>query len=401
MRKTTTALLGTLLGALWTATTLAAATFTVVRLTNQTGCSREPSISANGKRIAFASEADLVPPGNVDANFEIFLRDQKKGLTQITTTTGGENRSPKITRNGARIAFLSDRDLVTGGNADANLEVFLFDKKTGIRQVTSTTGCSSQNPVASASGAQIAFASSCDLVSGSNADGSFEVFLFDHKKGFTQISNGSNVSPADDFSSAPAISNGGTRVAFTSNADLVAGGNADENDEIFLFDKKKGLRQITTTTGCFSGAPAVSASATRIAFTSSCDLVPGSNAGGVKQVFLFDVKKGFSQITHAPAPPGPAQDVIPALDAGGKRIAFLSNADLVTGGNTDLNFELFLFIPKTGLLQLSTSTGGQNGVQGGPALSANGKHIVFESTTELTAGSNPDGEGEIYLVNQN
>ena len=206
---------------------------------------------------------------------------------------------------------------------------------------------------------------------------------------------------ADDFSSAPAISNGGTRVAFTSNADLVAGGNADENDEIFLFDKKKGLRQITTTTGCFSGAPAVSASATRIAFTSSCDLVPGSNAGGVKQVFLFDVKKGFSQITHAPAPPGPAQDVIPALDAGGKRIAFLSNADLVTGGNTDLNFELFLFIPKTGLLQLSTSTGGQNGVQGGPALSANGKHIVFESTTELTAGSNPDGEGEIYLVNQN
>jgi Tol biopolymer transport system component len=160
MRKTTTALLGTLLGALWTATTLAAATFTVVRLTNETGCSREPSISANGKRIAFASEADLVPPGNVDANFEIFLRDQKKGLTQITTTTGGENRSPKITRNGARIAFLSDRDLVTRQRR-AGLEVFSSNNKKTLASARYPRRASEPESVASASGTGT-FASSCD-----------------------------------------------------------------------------------------------------------------------------------------------------------------------------------------------------------------------------------------------
>ncbi|CAN5618051.1 hypothetical protein BH20ACI3_BH20ACI3_23260 [soil metagenome] len=47
-------------------------------------------------------------------------------LSPITFTTGGVNTS-SINGDGTRIAFVSNRDLLTGGNTDGNHEIFLYD----------------------------------------------------------------------------------------------------------------------------------------------------------------------------------------------------------------------------------------------------------------------------------
>jgi Tol biopolymer transport system component len=54
----------------------------------------------------------------------MFIFDTTAGFTQVTTTTGGANDEPSINADGTRIAFRSDRD-ITGGNADNNFEIFL------------------------------------------------------------------------------------------------------------------------------------------------------------------------------------------------------------------------------------------------------------------------------------
>ncbi|MHC4182840.1 MAG: TolB family protein, partial [Planctomycetota bacterium] len=89
-------------------------------------------------------------------------------ITQVTTTTGGDNVNPSINADGTRVAFDSDRD-ITGGNADNNNEIFIFDTTTGFTQVTTTTVGSNLRPSINADGTRVAFISRNDITGG-NAD---------------------------------------------------------------------------------------------------------------------------------------------------------------------------------------------------------------------------------------
>lgn len=94
-----------------------------------------PAISQDGARTTFASSDN--PLGtNTDGNSEIFLYDGAK-LVQLTNTVPDDvtgrashgNFLPSISDDGRFIAFSSNRDLVNG-NADGNLEAFVLDAQT-------------------------------------------------------------------------------------------------------------------------------------------------------------------------------------------------------------------------------------------------------------------------------
>src|SRR5215471_5340353 len=91
-----------------------------------------PAITQDGSHIAFASTDDPLST-NGDGNSEIFLFDSSR-LVQITNTSPGGltdrtrngNFQPSISDDGRFIAFSSNRDL-TSQNADGNLEIFVYD----------------------------------------------------------------------------------------------------------------------------------------------------------------------------------------------------------------------------------------------------------------------------------
>jgi len=105
-----------------------------------------PGISQDGSHIAFASTSD--PLGkNLDGNSEIFLFDVNT-LKQITDTTPASaatrvqdgNFQPSISDDGRFIAFSSNRNLANQ-NGDANLEAFVFDTfSQTFTQITNTVG---------------------------------------------------------------------------------------------------------------------------------------------------------------------------------------------------------------------------------------------------------------------
>ncbi|KAB2958953.1 MAG: hypothetical protein F9K13_12050, partial [Candidatus Methylomirabilis oxygeniifera] len=136
-------------------------------------------LSADGTRIAFVSNRNLTPDGNQDGNEEIFLWTTGVGFTQITNTTGGASFEPSLSADGTRIAFVSNRNLTPDGNQDGNEEIFLWTTGVGFTQITNTAGGISLEPSLSADGTRIAFTSYNDLTPGSpgNADGSEEIFL--------------------------------------------------------------------------------------------------------------------------------------------------------------------------------------------------------------------------------
>jgi len=102
---------------------------TLTQITNSSGClgSFDPGLSADGTRMVFASTCDLTGD-NPAGNWEIFQYESTRHeLAQITSSVSSGclgSFAPTVSADGRRIAFKSYCDL-TGGNADHNLEIFL------------------------------------------------------------------------------------------------------------------------------------------------------------------------------------------------------------------------------------------------------------------------------------
>lgn len=195
--------------------------------------------------------------------------------------------------------------------------------------------------------------------------------------------------------STTSVSADGSRMAFESDRDLV-GDNADGNAEIYLFDADPPLlTQVTDTTAPASNhSPSTSADGTRLVFSSNADLA-GANAGANPEIFLFEAGTGdFAQLTTTPAL---VVNDSPSLSADGARLVFRSSGDL-TGDNPDGNTELFLFeIGTASLAQITDTTDDAAGPadNGSASSNADGTRLVFRSNANL-AGSNPDGNSELF-----
>jgi len=348
----------------------------------------KPSISADGTRIVFSSDRDLTG-GNPDFNQELFLYNSlTNSVTQVTNTTGGGSGEPSLSADGARIAFVSDRDLI-GGNADANFEVFIYDANTNtFAQVTNTMGLfGNSTPWTNVDGTRIAFESDRNLTGG-NADANVEVFIYHvNTNTFTQVTN----TTAHENLRVYSISANGTRIAIESQRNLT-GGNADLNNEIFLYDATTNIiTQVTNTSLRDSYEPKINADGTRIAFDSYNDLT-GGNADLNGEVFFYDsLANSFTQVTNTTFGGG-LEDM--SISGDGTHIAFEAERDL-TGGNADLNSEIFVFDTTTNIFtQVTDTTGGDSNH---PSLNADGTRVAFESDRDLTGG-NADGNEELFLA---
>lgn len=196
----------------------------------------DPAISRNGRWLAFAATADLVPPGNADGNAEVFRYDRLAGtFTQITATAACQSRQPTINDGGDRVAFVSDCDLGFGA---AGEEIVLWD---GAFRGVDTAGCTSRNPWISRapSGRWVTFLSSCDgdYPGTSNPDGGLEVLQWDTLTDtYLQITD----TAAGGLNDAATSSADGRFVAFVSTADHQPGQNPFASLVVFRYDRADG-----------------------------------------------------------------------------------------------------------------------------------------------------------------
>lgn len=146
------------------------------------GFNMRPDLSDDGRWLAFTSTYD--PLGlNTDRNSEVFLVDLRANqVRQLTQSTGGFGTQDQvsISGDGTRLAFVSQADLL-GTNADLNQEIFVYDLVDDVlNQITQTEGFSnySLNPVLDADGSTLAFISAANLTGG-NPRGLPQLFVMD------------------------------------------------------------------------------------------------------------------------------------------------------------------------------------------------------------------------------
>jgi len=245
-------------------------TFVITQLTDNVGLDSFPfDISAGDNLVSLSSQGD--PTGNnPDGNREIFLYDAVTDtFAQITNTAGVNSLVPDITPDGATIGFHSDADL-TGSNPDVSLEVFLYDVASDtFTQITDGDGINSATAALSSDGGVVGLNSDTDPTGG-NPDNNREIFLFDTDTlQFTQVTD----TTSGNSNSGPSVSSDGTRLVFTSDADLT-GDNPT---------------QITDSVGGTFADAVISGDGTRILFTSGSD-IGGGNPDGNIEVYFADCR---------------------------------------------------------------------------------------------------------------
>jgi hypothetical protein len=233
------------------------------------GFSEFPSISADGRFVAFYSGASNLVTGQVASPFEnVFVYDRVADQTTLvsragsaTTPGNGESLVPVISADGRFVAFVSfATDLVAGQvDRDDTSDVFLYDRVAetmtlGSRTSTSavTTGNDSSSgddsedkPLISGDGRFVAFQSrATDLVAGQlNFNDSSDTFLFDREAGTTTLISqavsrkaGRGAPTGDGFSEPAALSADGTVLLFRGRAsNLSTDEDRNGQEDVFVW----------------------------------------------------------------------------------------------------------------------------------------------------------------------
>ncbi|PWU05485.1 MAG: hypothetical protein C5B51_14585 [Terriglobia bacterium] len=334
-------------------------------------------------------------------------------ITQLTSNpncNGGVGAAyPSIDATGHKVAFTSYCDLVLGGNTDQNSELYVMNVDgSGLRQLTFSIGLQgSYNVSISPDGQRVVFASNADLIPGNNSDLNSEIFIVNTDgTGLKQLTHTTGGDP-NSFggNSHPRFDGRGKYISFSSDRDLVPGSNTDGNHELFLMAADgTGLAQLTRTTGGYGVfAPGgLDITDTKVIFDCDRDLVPGGNTDGNSEIFMMNVNgTGLVQLTHTT---GGAGNIGPIWNLNAQIVTFWSDRDPL-GNNPDESYEVFRMNANgTGLVQVTSdncdSTCYANGGFGSApwGMSADGKTLAVESDRDLVPGGNPSLHMEIYLV---
>lgn len=340
-------------------------------------------VEGNGASVVFDSDCDLTG-GNADGNREVFLYDRVSSVgVQITDTVGCSNAAPSINDDGSGVAFDSDCNL-DGMNSDGSREIYLWDGANS-SQMTDAAGCSSSSASFAGDGALIAFESDCDHV-GLNGDASVEVFQTTISAIVVQRTNDTSSSGC---SSRSAVSDAtGSAVAFVSDCDLT-GANSAGVDEIFRY--AGGVFQLTTAptgSSCSSANPSIRADGISVIFESDCDLL-GTNGDGGRELYRTIGEAGVQQLTSDDAAPV-CQSVEPAaLDDG--RVVYSSDCDPLLS-NGDSNREIFESGGVSSLQQIDTT----GCTSSSPAVSAGPLLVAYTSDCNSN-GQGSDGTDDVFF----
>ncbi len=206
--------------------------------------SGRPAMSADGRCVAFQSYASNLVPGDANNWSDIFVRDRLTGqTTRVSVATGGieansSSGKPSISADGRYVAFYSDASNLVPGDTNGRPDVFVHDRQTGqtTRVGVDTRGWGyGSGPAISADGRYVAFESGAsNLVPGKTNYG-LNVFVHDRLTGETRrVSVATGGGEGNGGSTDAAISADGQHVAFTSDASNLVPNDTNGASDVFV-----------------------------------------------------------------------------------------------------------------------------------------------------------------------
>ncbi|MFQ5509430.1 MAG: fibronectin type III domain-containing protein [Leptospirillia bacterium] len=380
--------------------------------------------SGDGRYVAFLSNADNLVAGDANGTYDVFVKDLASDVTLRVSTeelgVPGNNDPtgslfPSISSDGRYVAFQSYLDNVVAGDTNGYSDVFVKDLASGIvaRASVNALGAESNFHSGSSSlsgdGRYVAFTSRANnLVAGDN-NGKTDVFIKDMVSGaIVRVVPSGVALEADGDSDSPVMSANGTYLVFESSATNLVAADSNLVSDVFLYNRLTGTVSLVSESGGVagnggSGSPSVSADGRYVVFSSSADnLVPG-DTNLMMDVFVKDTVTGAMarMAASAAGAMGDGASFDPAVSADGRYVVFWSTATNLVSGDTNGVADVFVKDRVSGeITRVSTDFAGVEGVAGSlqPGISGDGGHVFFESYADTLVSGDLNGLLDVFVT---
>jgi Tol biopolymer transport system component len=367
------------------------------------GKSGESMISGDGTKVAFMSEAANIGSGGTPGA-DVFIATLGATSSVMMLTSGASAYLPSLSADGQQVVFIAD-----GYDNDGIGDIYRSSAQGGAKPtIFANCPCRSGGDVAPnwvtiGSGGAVLYSSSAPF---SRSNRYLDAQVFEHNPGQAIVSVAGDV-VANAPAEWPSVSADGALVAFESAADNLVEGDTNSANDVYVaqmgdagsgVEARRMLRVSVYATGdarrgadSFAPAPnapaAVSADGNLVAFASdSSNLVPG-DTNSVSDIFVRNRHNGKTERVSLTA--GGAQadgaSISPAMSADGRYVVFASEAALV-GGDTNGVLDIYVRDRRTKeTRRISEKPGvGQSPLPAEhPAISPNGAFVAFDSAGEF------------------
>lgn len=385
------------------------------------GPSSNAAVSADGRFVAFASEAGNLVSNDSNDLPDVFLHNSQTGATIRVSVAydggdpDGASDWPAISADGRFVAYQSFADNILLIDNNMEPDIFVYDRQTGTTERASLTSGgnpaagASYEPALSADGRYVAFTSSAINLDPADEDPAYDVFLHDRQTGHTElVSFNAAGTGGAGFTSAPALSADGRFVAFSSSAADVVPGDDNDLEDVFIRDRQTGTTarvSVAAGGGDANGdsyEPSLSADGRFVAFWSLAGNLTGDDGGGWANVYVRDRQTGQTALLSRGdgGDPPDGHSSRPRLSADGRTVVYESEATNLTGDPDDNQVaDVFLTDRQTGATaRLSVGAAGPgDGESLRPAISPDGGFVAFHSDAANLVGDDGNGVTDIFL----
>lgn len=394
------------------------------------GYSGRPTISADGMRVAFDSEATDLGPAVSHSLGNVFVRDFNIGTTILVsmnkTGTGCGNQPSNqafICDAGTRVAFVSEASNMHLLDSDYVPDVFVRDLDTDTTYLatidvtgTDSGGGSTKSLVMNLDGTRVAFLTSSWALHSSDHDSKWDVIVRDLDAEVTYLASidtaGSGSANADV--TAFAMNEDGTKVAFSSKATNLHALDANTKSDIFLRDLNTGTTSLISLNSAGTGPanwdsmePSISADGTRIAFESTSNNLVAVDPDFSPDIYVREVDNGLTRLVSVnSAGTGSAngESHHAMISRDGTKVAFSSSATNLVAEDTSPIFDLYIKDLAANTTQLASHDaggfGGGNDDSTYSVFSGDGSVVAFISeASNLTAAPDVGDLVDVFVHN--
>ncbi len=389
--------------------------------------SRDSSISADGRFTAFQSFATNLP-GDTDGASDIFIRDRIAGTTKLVSRANGAtgaksngiSQSPAISADGRFVAFATNATNLPG-DTGSNFDVFRRDTVANttvlVSRASGVNGAkaigNSFDPSVSNDGRFVAFVSDAANLGDGDTDGFFDIFVRDLLKNTTKLVSrgpGVNGTKANNNSAEPSISADGTQVAFSTGADNLPDGSPAGG--VYVRDTDANTTTLVSRDAGFDGDPAnsfadlpsMSGDGKHVSFRTAATNLP-DDVDGFNDIFVRDVQAGTTTLVSRADGFGGANSnnhaSLSTASFDGRFVAFDTQATNLPD-DSDLISDVFVRDVLFGTTTLVSRASGTTGVKGNapsgfPSITWDGGFVAFTSGSSNLDGADTDTIEDVYV----
>ena len=325
-----------------------------------------PAISGDGQVVAFDSIATTLVQGDTNQVADVFVHDRQSNTTERVSVSSsgvqgnGTSTRPALDEVGNLVAFDSSASNLVAGDTNSALDVLVHNRTTNVTEQVSVSSeevqgnAGSFSPSISADGRFVSFTSDATNLIAGGSSGVRDVFVRDRIAGTTEVvSVSSSGEPANSSSGGSAISPDGRWVAFSSFANNLVPGDANDQFDVFIHDRQTGLTEIVSVNNAgtqgdaLSTQPSVSEDGRFVAFWSDATNLVPDDTNERRDIFVRDRTAGTTERVSVSSSEEQADGSSPEpgvrgftasgpdITPDGRFVAFYSSATNLVPGDTN------------------------------------------------------------------